>query len=60
MLDTDILIKVVTFDIISLITVWGFFTNYNSMNIHCNNKTYRINTNLISLCISTYILRKYI
>ena len=60
MLDTNILIKVVTFDIISVITVWGFFNNYTNMNIYFNNKIYPININLISLSISTYILRKYI
>ena len=59
MSDTNILIKVVTFDIISVITVWGFFNNYN-MNVYFNNKIYPINTNLIGLSISTYILRKYI
>lgn len=59
MSDTNILIKVVTFDIISVITVWGFFNNYN-MNVYFNNKIYHINTNLIGLSISTYILRKYI
>ena len=60
MSDTNILIKVVTFDIISVITVWGFFNNYNNMNVYFNNKIYLINTNLIGLSISTYILRKYI
>ena len=60
MLDTNILIKVATFDIISVITVWGFFNNYNNMNVYFNNKIYHINTNLIGLSISTYILRKYI
>jgi len=60
MSDTNILIKNVTFDIISVITVWGFFNNYTNMNIHFYNKMYHINTNLIGLSISTYILRKYI
>ena len=48
------------FDIVSVITVWGFFNNYNNINIYFNNNIYRINTNLIGLSISTYILRKYI
>ena len=60
MSETNILIKVVTFDIISVITFWSFFNNYNNINIHFNNKTYPININLIGLSISTYILRKYI
>jgi hypothetical protein len=60
MSDTNTLIKVATFDIISVITVWGFFNNYNNMNVYFNNKIYLINTNLIGLSISTYILRKYI
>jgi hypothetical protein len=59
MLDTNILIKDVAFDIVSVITFWGFFNNYN-MNIHFNNKIYTININFIGLSISTYILRKYI
>jgi hypothetical protein len=60
MLDTNILIKNVAFDIISVITVWGFFNNYTNLNIHFNNKIYLININFCILCISTYILRKYI
>lgn len=60
MLDTNILIKNVAFDIVSVITVWGFFNNYNNMNIYFNNKIYPININFIGLSISTYILRKYI
>jgi len=60
MSDTNTLIKVVTFDIISVITFWGFFNNYNNVNIYFNNKIYHININLIGLSISTYILRKYI
>ena len=60
MSDTNILIKVATFDIISVITVWGFFNNYNNMNVYFNNKIYTINSNLIGFGISTYILRKYI
>lgn len=60
MSDTNILIKNMAFDIVSVITVWGFFNNYNNMNIYFNNKIYLINTNLIGLSISTYILRKYI
>jgi len=60
MLDTNILIKNMAFDIVSVITVWGFFNNYNNINIYFNNNIYRINTNLIGLSISTYILRKYI
>ena len=60
MLDTNILIKNVTFDIVGVITIWGFFNNYNNMNVYFNNKIYPINTNLIGLSISTYILTKYI
>ena len=60
MLDTNILIKDVAFDIVSVITFWGLFNNYNNMNIHFNNKIYTININFIGLSISTYILRKYI
>jgi hypothetical protein len=60
MLDTNILIKNVAFDIVSVITVWGFFNNYTNMNIYFNNKMYPININFIGLSISTYILRKYI
>ena len=60
MSETTILIKVVTFDIISVITIWGFFNNYNNINIHFNNKIYPVYTNLIGFGISTYILRKYI
>ena len=60
MSDTNILIKVATFDIISVIIFWGFFNNYNNINIYFYNKIYPINTNLIGLSISTYILRKYI
>jgi len=59
MLDINILIKDMAFDIVSVITIWGFFNNYN-MNIYFNNKTYPININFIGLSISTYILRKYI
>ena len=60
MLDTNILIKNVAFDIVSIITVWGVFNNYTNMNIYFNNKIYPININFIGLSISTYILRKYI
>ena len=59
MSDTNTLIKNITFDIISIVTTWGFFNNSN-MNIYFNNKTYPINTNLIGLSISVYILIKYI
>lgn len=57
---TNKLIKAAAFNIISLITFWEFFNNYNNMNVYFNNKIYLINTNLIGLSISTYILRKYI
>ena len=60
MSDTNILIKDVTFDIISVITIWGVFNNYNNINIYFNNKIYSVYTNLIGFGISTYILRKYI
>jgi hypothetical protein len=60
MSDTNILIKVVTFDIISVITFWSFLNNYNNINIHFYNNIYPINTNLIGLSISAYILTKYI
>ena len=46
MSDTNTLIKNITFDIISIVTTWGFFNNSN-MNIYFNNKTYPININLI-------------
>ena len=59
MSDTNTLIKNITFDIISIVTTWGFFNNSN-MNIYFNNKTYPININLIGLSISICILRKYI
>lgn len=59
MSDTNSLIKEATFDIIGVITVWGFFSNSN-LCIHFNNKIYPVYTNLIGLSISTYILRKYI
>ena len=60
MLDTNILIKNVAFDIVTVITVWGFFNNYNNMNVYFNNKIYPININFIGLSISAYILKKYI
>ena len=60
MSDTNILIKDVAFDIISVITIWGFFNNYNNINIYFNNKIYSVYTNLIGFGISTYIIKKYI
>lgn len=60
MSETNILIKNVAFDIVTVITIWGFFNNYTNMNIYFNNKVYHININLIGFGISTYILRKYI
>ena len=60
MLDTNILIKNMAFDIVSVITVWGFFNNYNNMDIYFNNEIYPIDVNLIGLSISTYFLIKYI
>jgi hypothetical protein len=60
MSETNILIKNVAFDIVTVITIWGVFNNYTNMNIYFNNKVYPININLIGFGISTYILRKYI
>ena len=60
MSDTNKLIKAAAFNIISLITFWGFFNNYNNINIYFNNKIYPININLIGLSISTYFIIKYI
>ena len=59
MLNTNMLIKDVAFDIISVIAIWGVFNNSN-LNIYFNNKIYSINTNFIGFGISIYILRKYI
>lgn len=59
MLNTNSLIKEATFDILSVITVWGFFSNSN-LSLSFNNKIYPLYTNLIGLGISTYIIRKYI
>ena len=56
--NTNILIKDVTFDIISVITIWGFFSNSN-INIRFNNKIYPVYTNIICFSISTYFLKKY-
>ena len=58
----QILIKNVAFDIISVITIWGFFNNLY-VNIRFGNKTYPIYpvyTNIINFVISIFILRKYI
>ena len=59
MLNTNILIKDATFDIISVITIWSFMNN-SYINIYVNNKIYPIYTNIVGLAFSTYILRKYI
>ena len=59
MSDTNSLIKAATFDIISIVTVWGVFSNSNLV-VRFNNKIYPLYTNLIGLGISTYILGKYI
>ena len=58
MLNTNILIKDATFDIISVITIWSFMNN-SYINIYVNNKIYPIYTNIVGLAFSTYILRKY-
>ena len=59
MSDTNSLIKAATFDIISIVTVWGVFSNSNLV-VRFNNKIYPLYTNLIGLGISTYFLRKYL
>ena len=59
MLNTNILIKDIAFDIISIITIWGFCNNID-LNIYVYNKIYYINTNFIGLGFSTYFLIKYI
>jgi hypothetical protein len=59
MSDTNSLIKAATFDIISVIMVWGSLSNSNLV-VRFNNKIYPLYTNLIGLGISTYILGKYI
>ena len=58
MLDTNILIKVATFDIISVITIWKLLNN-SYLNIHFNKKIYEISTNYIGFGFSIYLIRKY-
>ena len=58
MLNTDVLIKGVAFDIISVITIWGIFNNLD-FNIRFNNKIYPVYSNWIGFGISIYFLRKY-
>jgi hypothetical protein len=57
---TNTLIKHVAFDIVTAITIWGFLSRYDNINIYFNNKIYPVYTNLIGFSISTYILGKYI
>ena len=59
MLNINILINNVTFDIISVITILGLCKNLD-LHIRFNNKIYPIYTNFIGFCISTYFLIKYI
>jgi hypothetical protein len=63
MFDTNYLIKNATFDIISVITIWGLINvSYLNKNIRVNEKIYNIfaiGTTLIGFCASTYILKKY-
>lgn len=58
MVNTDVLIKGVAFDIISVITVWGLFSNLD-LNIRFNNKIYSVSSNWIGFGISIYFLKKY-
>ena len=39
MSETNILIKNVAFDIVTVIPIWGVFNNYTNMNIYFNNKS---------------------
>jgi hypothetical protein len=59
MLNTNIILREIAHDIISVVIIWGLINNSN-INLTINNKTYPIYTNLIGSCISLYILRKYI
>ena len=59
MIDTTVIIKEATFDIISVITIWGLCNDLN-LNVRINNKIYYMYTNIIGFGISAYILRKYI
>jgi hypothetical protein len=59
MLDTNILIKNVAFDIISVITIWGLLNN-SYLNLNINNKIYPLSTKLIGICFSIFIIKKYI
>ena len=56
--NTNILIKEVAFDIISVITIWGLCNN-SYLNIHIYKKIYSISTHFIGLGFSIYIIRKY-
>ncbi len=59
MSNTNILIKEVAFDIISVITIWGLVNN-TYLNIDINKKIYSISTHFIGIGFSIYIIRKYI
>ena len=59
MSNTDILIKKVAFDIISVIAICSLFNNLD-LNIRFNNKIYPIYSNFVGFGISIYILKKYI
>jgi hypothetical protein len=52
------LIKDVVFDIISVITIWGLFNNFN-FHVRINNKICPIYANFIGIGMSAYMLRKY-
>jgi len=58
MLNTNILIKEVAFDIISVITIWGLSSNLY-LDIYINKKIYPISTNFIGFGLSIFIIRKY-
>lgn len=56
--NTNILIKEVAFDIISIITIWELLNN-SYLNIHFNKKIYSISTNFIGFGFTMYIMQKY-
>ena len=59
--NTNILIKEVAFDIISVITIWGLSNNsYSYLNIHIYKNIYSISTHFIGIGFSIYIIRKYV
>ena len=56
--NTNLLIKDVAFDIISVITIWELLNN-SYLNIHFNKKIYSISTNFIGFGFSIYLIKKY-